>query len=172
MPTTAGRAYFIASPPWATTTAAPSSCKETGEAATPRGAGSPSKYRGLPNDRDPGRTSTSGGPLEEPEQCVANMAGLVESVDQDARRALCTSAARRRDDVHNQRGRSVVPEMRRHLRASFPWFSVVGDGTVAAKLRGHEGLRPFATIADLGGAGTAARPVAPVAESPGCASPR
>ena len=54
--------------------------------------------------------------VEEAEQPVADHSRFVEPVDQDACAELGTSAARRRDDVHDQRT-AVVPEMRRHLRS-------------------------------------------------------
>jgi hypothetical protein len=61
-----------------------------------------------------------GGPVEEPEESVANASRLVESVDQDACRSLRTSAAWRRDDVHDERSRPVIPEMRRHRPSILP----------------------------------------------------
>ncbi len=57
--------------------------------------------------------------VEEAEQAVACRSCLVESVDQNTRRALCTSAPRRGYDVHDQRT-AILLEMRRHFRASSP----------------------------------------------------
>ena len=71
--------------------------------------------------------------VEEAEEPVADLARLVELVDQDARRTLGAPAPRRGYDVHDQRT-LVLPEMRRHLRASFPSFLPDGDRTVAAKV--------------------------------------
>ncbi len=117
---TAGTAYFIASPPWATTTAGPSSSEDPAQSEGDTGVESLSGVAacGMPEgqvDLYLGRA------VEEAEQAVADDARLLESVDQNARRALRTSAPRRGNDVHDQRS-AILPEMRRHLRVSSPLF--------------------------------------------------
>jgi hypothetical protein len=57
---------------------------------------------------------------------VAYHSGFIESVDQNARGALGTSATRRGDDMHHQRA-VVLPEVRRHLEASFLVVTVGSD---------------------------------------------
>ena len=59
--------------------------------------------------------------VEKTEEPVPDLARFVELVDQDARGALGAPAPRRGYDMHDQRT-LFLTEMRRHLRASFPWF--------------------------------------------------
>ena len=59
--------------------------------------------------------------VEKAEEAVANRPGLVQSVDQTARGALCASPSWRGYDVNDQRT-PIVTEVRRHLLASFPWL--------------------------------------------------
>ena len=117
---TAGKAYFIASPPWATTSCRTESSEDPAESEGEAGFESLGGMaaRGVPEgqvDLHLGRA------VEQAEQAVADDPGFVESVDQNARGALRASAPRRGNDVHDQ-WTSILPEMRRHLRVSSPWF--------------------------------------------------
>jgi len=58
--------------------------------------------------------------VEEGEQPVADRSRFIEAVDQQAGCTLGAAAARRGDDVQDQRT-AVLPEMRRHPRASSLW---------------------------------------------------
>jgi hypothetical protein len=58
--------------------------------------------------------------VEEGEQPVTCHSRLVESVDQEACCTLGTPAARRRDDMKDERA-SFLAKIRRHLRAASYW---------------------------------------------------